>query len=120
MSQNQIAIINSRAPFSSSHAKDALDIALLFGSYEQNVSLFFLGDGVFQLTEQQLPELISQKDFIKTFSALPFYDIENIYVSSECLAERNLSHSIAVADVKVVVRENFANALSNCNQSFHF
>jgi tRNA 2-thiouridine synthesizing protein C len=36
-----LAIINSKAPYSSYFGKDALDVALIFGSYEQKVSLFF-------------------------------------------------------------------------------
>lgn len=85
-----IAIINSKAPFSSSHGKDALDAALIYGSYEQNVSLFFQGDGIWQLIAVQTPELISNKDYLKTFSAFNFYDIEHIYVCQQSLKERGL------------------------------
>jgi tRNA 2-thiouridine synthesizing protein C len=48
-----IAIINTQAPFSTAVGKEALDAALIFGSYEQATSLFFLGDGVFQVIGDQ-------------------------------------------------------------------
>ena len=53
-----LAIINAKAPYSDNAGKDALDIALIFGSFEQPVSLFFQGDGVYQLIDEQQAELI--------------------------------------------------------------
>lgn len=86
-----IAIVNTQAPFSNAAGKEALDAALIFGSFEQAPSLFFLGDGVFQLIGQQNADAIDMKDYLKTFAALEFYDIDNIYLCQQSLAERNLS-----------------------------
>ncbi|MFQ3209639.1 MAG: tRNA 2-thiouridine synthesizing protein C, partial [Colwellia sp.] len=86
-----LAIINSKAPFSSNHGKDALDVALMFGSFEQKVSLFFQGDGVYQLMANQDGRLVSIKDYLKTFSAFEFYDIEDIYVCQQSLVSRQLN-----------------------------
>ena len=71
-----VAIINSSSSFDSSSAREALDAAMIYGSYEQQVALFFIGDGVFQTQENQQPALLATKDFLATFGALSFYDIE--------------------------------------------
>ena len=65
-SQKSIAILNTTAPFGKPNAKDALDIALIMGTYEQDTHLFFQGDGVWQLISQQTPEALNIKDFLKT------------------------------------------------------
>lgn len=86
----QIAIINCHSPFSLPVGRESLDLALIFGAYEQNVSLFFIGDGVFQLKKDQHGEVIESKDFLKTFAALPFYDIENIYICRDSIKNRGI------------------------------
>jgi len=110
--KNSIAIINSRAPFSKSNGKDALDIALIFGSYEQATSLFFQGDGVYQLICDQNAELINTKDYLKTFAALEFYDIENIYVCQKSLQQRKLDGKFHINNVQILSSMSFAEKLA--------
>ncbi|MGL1957469.1 MAG: sulfurtransferase complex subunit TusC [Colwellia sp.] len=109
---NDIAIINSKAPFASANGKDALDIALIFGSFEQKVSLFFQGDGVFQLISGQDGTKISVKDYLKTFSAFEFYDLERVYVCQQSLIERNLAADFHIEQVQVLSIQVFAEKLA--------
>jgi tRNA 2-thiouridine synthesizing protein C len=113
--KNGLAIINSKAPFSSNNGKDALDVALIFGSFEQKVSLFFQGDGVYQLITGQDGRLVSIKDYLKTFSAFAFYDIEDIYVCQQSLVNRHLAEKFHIEDVQVLPSIEFGLAL-NCHQ----
>ena len=116
-----VAILNSTAPFSSTNGKDALDLALIFGSYEQVTSLFFQGDGVWQLINNQDATLIQSKDYLKTFAALTFYDIENIYVCQHSLNERGLSDSQFTIDNVIVLNKlNFSEKLHQHNVLFRF
>jgi len=118
--ENGLAIINSKAPFSSTHGKDALDIALIFGSFEQKVSLFFQGDGVYQLIAQQDGSLLSVKDYLKTFSAFEFYDIEDIYVCQQSLANRQLGENFHISDVQVLPSIEFGAALNRHQHVLRF
>jgi tRNA 2-thiouridine synthesizing protein C len=111
VSEKSVAILNASAPFSQANAKDALDVALIFGSYEQAVSLYFQGDGVYQLMAKQQPEKIQQKNFLKTFAALEFYDIENIYLCHDSLKQRNLLTNFSIKNVQVLSRDDFATSL---------
>jgi tRNA 2-thiouridine synthesizing protein C len=106
-----VAIINTNAPLSKANAKDALDVALIFGSYEQSVSLYFQGDGVYQLIAEQQPEKVQQKDFLKTFAALEFYDIENIYVCHHSLIQRGLADNFSIENVQVLNSNDFSTSL---------
>ena len=117
---NGLAIINSKAPFSSTHGKDALDIALIFGSFEQKVSLFFQGDGVYQLIADQDGSLLAIKDYLKTFSAFEFYDIEDIYVSQQSLSNRQLDENFHIDEVKVLSSIEFSAALNRHQHVLRF
>ena len=109
--EKSVAIINSNAPLSKANAKDALDVALIFGSYEQSVSLYFQGDGVYQLIAHQEPEKVQQKDFLKTFAALAFYDIENIYICQHSLTQRGLTDNFSIENVQVLNCIDFSTSL---------
>ncbi len=118
--EHSLAIINSKAPFSSNDGKDALDVALIFGAFEQKVSLFFQGDGVYQLIANQDGTLVSIKDYLKTFSAFEFYDIEDIYVCQQSLVNRQLDETFHIEDVKVLASAEFALALNRHQHVLRF
>lgn len=115
-----VAIINSKAPFSINAGKDALDVALIFASFEQKVALFFQGDGVYQLVDKQTPELINVKNYLKTFSAFEFYDIEDIYVCEHSLKQRNLSACFHIDNVQILPLHAFTSTLINHQHIFRF
>jgi len=108
-----LAILNAKAPYASSAGKDALDIAMIFGSFEQAVSLFFQGDGVWQLIQGQDGSIISVKDYLKTFAAFEFYDIEDIYVCQASLEARNLPVKFHIEEVQVLNPQAFAQKLTS-------
>lgn len=115
-----LAIINSKAPYSSHYGKDALDVALIFGSYEQKVSLFFQGDGVHQLIAKQDTSLLSIKDYLKTFAAFEFYDIEHVYACQQSLLTRKLEPSFHITDVQVLSTTEFSAALNQHQHVLRF
>ena len=52
---------------------------------------FFIDDGVLNLLDGQNPELLLQKDFIRTFKLLDLYDIEQRFVCADSLDQYNLN-----------------------------
>jgi len=114
MSQTKaIAILNTSAPFSSSNAKDSLDVSLIMGTYEQQVSLYFVGDGVWQLIDNQSPDMLHIKNFLKTFAAFEFYDIDNIFVCEKSLKERGLPLKFHIDDVKLLNEQSLSVCLQH-------
>jgi tRNA 2-thiouridine synthesizing protein C len=111
VTEKSVAILNASAPLSIANAKDSLDIALIFGSYEQAISLYFQGEGVYQLIPNQQPELIQQKDFLKTLAALEFYDIDNIYVCRHSLIQRGLADIFSIDNLQVLNQDEFASSI---------
>lgn len=70
----------SSSPYASTSLKEALDLALVFGTFEQSVSIAITGDALALLVEEQTPSKRQGKHLYKLLDGLEFYDIENIYV----------------------------------------
>ncbi len=96
--------VNRRAPHGTVYALESLETVLIGAAFDQDVSVLFIDDGVFQLKKQQQPEGIEVKNFSKTFRALEMYDVEQLFVESESLAERGLSEDDLLVDVELVSR----------------
>mgnify|MGYP000290713020 CR=1 FL=1 len=91
MSVKKFMYINRKAPYGTIYALESLEVVLIGAAFDQDVSLAFIGDGVYQLTKGQNTEAIGQKNFSPTYSALGDYDVNKIYVEKESLEERGLS-----------------------------
>jgi tRNA 2-thiouridine synthesizing protein C len=83
--------INRKAPYGTIYAWESLEVVLIGAAFEQDVSLAFLDDGVFQLTRGQDTKGIGMKNFSPTYSALGDYEVNKIYVEKESLEERGLT-----------------------------
>ena len=83
--------VNRKAPYGTIYALEALEVVLIGAAFDQDVSLAFLDDGVFQLTKGQDTTGIGMKNFSPTFRALGDYDVTKLYVEKESLEERGLS-----------------------------
>ncbi|MDO6692621.1 sulfurtransferase complex subunit TusC [Aliiglaciecola sp. 3_MG-2023] len=85
-----LAIINQSTPMANHAGQESVDLVLASASFGQNVSVFFVDDGVFQLLNSQNPGEVEHKHFAKSFGAFEFYDVENIFVCKESLHTRGL------------------------------
>ena len=83
--------VNRRAPYGTIYAWESLEVVLIGAAFDQDVSLAFLDDGVYQLTKGQETAEIGMKNFSPTYAALGDYEVKKIYVEKESLQERGLS-----------------------------
>jgi tRNA 2-thiouridine synthesizing protein C len=83
--------INRKAPYGTIYAWESLEVVLIGAAFEQDVSLAFMDDGVFQLTKGQSTAGIGMKNFSPTYAALGDYEVTKIYVEKESLEERGLT-----------------------------
>lgn len=100
--------VNRRAPYGSIYALESLEVVLIGAAFEQDVSLAFLGDGVYQLAKAQDTKALEVKNFSPTFRALEDYDVTKLYVEKEALEARGLSAADLVVPVEVVSAERMA------------
>jgi tRNA 2-thiouridine synthesizing protein C len=100
--------VNRKAPYGSVYALEGLEVVLISAAFDQDVSLAFLDDGVYQLVKGQDTKAAGMKNFSPTYRALEGYDIEKLYVEREALEARGLSESDLLVDVKVLGRGEMA------------
>lgn len=116
----KLCILFRSAPQGTVKGREGLDLALLSASFEQEVSLVFVDEGVLHLLKDQQPELIGGKDYISTFKALPLYDIESVFVCKQSLAEYGLSHGLLSIPATVVNDEAISAHLKSVDEVLVF
>ncbi len=94
--------VNRKAPYGTIYALESLEVVLIGAAFEQDVSVAFVGDGVYQLTKGQDTKGLEMKNFSPTYRALEDYDVTKLYVEEEALRTRGLSESDLVVPVEVV------------------
>jgi len=94
--------VNRKAPYGTIYALESLEVVLIGAAFEQDVSLAFVGDGVFQLAKGQDTKATGVKNFSPTFRALEDYDVTKLYVEREALEARGLAEDDLVVPVQVV------------------
>jgi len=98
--------VNRKAPYGTIYALECLEVVLVAAAFDQDVSVVFLDDGVYQLKKGQDTTDIGMKNFSKTYGALDDYDVEKIYVEQESLEARGLTADDLVIPVEVLAAES--------------
>ena len=96
--------VNRKAPYGTIYAWESLEVVLIAAAFEQDVSMAFLDDGVYQLKKGHQTKGIEVKAFEKTLGALEDYDVTKLYVDQESLAERGLTADDLAVPVEVLSR----------------
>jgi tRNA 2-thiouridine synthesizing protein C len=91
--KKKLLYVNRKAPHGTIYALEGLEVVLVGAAFEQDVSVAFLDDGVFQLVDGQDTAGLGVKNFSRTYKALGDYEVRKIYVERESLAERRLDPS---------------------------
>ena len=100
--------VNRKSPYGTIYALESLEVVLIAAAFEQDVSMVFMDDGVYQIKKGQDTQQIGMKNFSPTYRALEGYDVEKLYVDAESLAERGLSEDDLLVPVEVMSRDAIA------------
>jgi len=103
--------VNRKSPYGTIYALESLEVVLITAAFDQDVSLVFSDDGVYQLKKGQSTDGIGMKNFSPTYRALEGYDIEKLYVDKESLEERGLTEDDLIVDVEVMSRAQIADLM---------
>jgi tRNA 2-thiouridine synthesizing protein C len=103
--------VNRRAPYGTIYALESLEVVLIAAAFEQDVTLVFMDDGVYQIKRDQNTEAIGVKNFSPTYRALEGYDVEKLYVEKESLESRGLTTDDLVVPVQVVDKDQLADLM---------
>jgi tRNA 2-thiouridine synthesizing protein C len=56
--------VNRKAPYGTIYALEGLEVVLISAAFEQDVSMAFIDDGVYELVKGQDTKAIGQKNFL--------------------------------------------------------
>ena len=130
MTAHKLLYVFTRAPYSSSAGQEALDAAFIGAAFEQDVSILFLHDGVFQLKDGQGSgrqgsswqgcEVSKLKQFTKAFAALNDFGIEKVYVHDLSLRARGLDQQALIIDAELLESDGVRELLRGQFRVFTF
>ncbi|RKZ54321.1 MAG: sulfurtransferase complex subunit TusC [Candidatus Parabeggiatoa sp. nov. 3] len=115
--------LNRKAPYGTIYALESLEVVLIGAAFEQDVSLAFIDDGVYQLKKDQKTSVndgIGVKNFSKTYGALEGYDVEKLYVDKKSMEERGLSEEDLIVPVEVLNDTQMAELMDQQEVIFSF
>ena len=112
--------INRRAPHGTIYTHEALETVLIGAAFEQDVTLVFIDDGVFQLKKNQDTSEIGTKNFSKTYAALEDMDVEKLYVEKKSLEQRGLTQDDLSVDVKIISSDQIKKLINESEVILNF
>jgi tRNA 2-thiouridine synthesizing protein C len=104
--------VNRKAPYGTIYALEGLEVVLISAAFDQDVSLAFVDDGIYQLVKGQQTKAIETKNFSPAYRALEGYDIEKLYVEREALERRGLAEQDLLVDVQVLSSAELADLMA--------
>ena len=118
----KLAFLFRTAPHGNAISREGLDAVLAATAFcdEEEIGVFFIDDGVLNLLDGQNPELLLQKDFIRTFKLLDLYDIEQRFVCADSLDQYNLQTEQLIISAEKIDRTLLINKLSQAEKVFTF
>lgn len=117
---HDILILQRHAPYGSSVAREGLDFILTSAAYDQNLTVLFLGDGVFQLLSNQDSKAIELKNHASALEVLPLYDVENLYVIEEDLNDRAINKNQLIDGINIISRQQSKAIIAQHNKVIGF
>ena len=118
----KLAFLFRTAPHGNAISREGLDALLAATAFcdEEEIGVFFIDDGVLNLLDGQNPEVLLQKDFIRTFKLLDLYDIEQRFVCANSLDQYNLQAEQLIISAEKIDRTSLINKLNQAEKVFTF
>ena len=108
----KVLFVNRKAPYGTIYALESLEVVLITATFDQDVSLAFIDDGVYELIKGQQTKEIGVKNFSPSYRALEGYDVEKLYADAESLACRGLSAQDLLVPVEVLNTQQMAELMA--------
>ena len=105
--------VNRKAPYGTIYALESLEVVLIAAAFEQDVSLAFIDDGVYEIVKGQDTKGTEMKNFSPTYRALEGYDVEKLYVEKESMEARGLTEKDFLVPVQVLTVGEMADLMES-------
>ncbi|HHE9947724.1 sulfurtransferase complex subunit TusC [Haemophilus influenzae] len=118
----KIAFLFRTSPHGTSISREGLDAILAATAFcePNDIGIFFINDGVLNLIDNQQPEIIQQKDFIRTFKLLDLYDVEQRFICTASLQKFKLDNRELILSCEKIDRSLLLEKLNQAEKLFTF
>ncbi len=117
---SQLTYLFRSAPHGQSSGREGVDALLAASAYCEDISVIFIGDGVCQLLLGQDPAAILSKDYAPMLKLFDLYDIEQVFVCSDSLAQRGLAQADLVIDAQPLTLKQVKDKLQQAGKLLSF
>ncbi|EGQ9180720.1 MULTISPECIES: sulfurtransferase complex subunit TusC [Vibrio] len=117
---SQLTYLFRSAPHGSAAGREGVDALLAASAYCEDISVIFMGDGVYQLLLGQDPNNILSKDYAPMLKLFDLYDIEQVFVCSESLTQRGLAQADLVIEAQALSSEQLKDKVQHAGKLLSF
>lgn len=117
---SQLTYLFRSAPHGSASGREGVDALLAASAYCEDITVIFMGDGVYQLLSGQQPVPILSKDYAPMFKLFELYDIEHVYVCQHSLQQRGLRCDDLLIDVIEIDQKTLQQHIQQSKQLLSF
>ena len=87
----KVMVTVRKAPHGSIYVQEGIEVMFIFATYDMDLSVVFLDDGVLALQPGQDTKGLGIKGFMASLGALVDWEVTNVYVDRQSLKERNIA-----------------------------
>ncbi|MDG2916252.1 sulfurtransferase complex subunit TusC [Bisgaard Taxon 10/6] len=119
---SKLAFVFKSAPHGTARAREGLDALLAATAFtkEEDIDVFFMGEGVLNLLVEQEPENILQRDVAEAFKVLDVYDINNRYLCLDSIMDFGVSDKECALVCEPLEREELLKKLQSAEKVMTF
>lgn len=116
MTPQSISIIITSPPHGSDAGSQALDTALACAAFDQNVTVIFQDNGVWQLLPQPVDSPLGDKSLLAQFKLMELYGVTAVQVCTDSLQRAGIAAEQLALPAQVVSRRAIAAGLASQSQ----
>ena len=94
--KKSLLVVVRRSPYGSSLARTSLEVALSGTTFEQNVGVLFMGDGVFHLLPGQDTGTLGVRNIAKLIASFPLYELDSLFADETALRHHGIAQQQAL------------------------
>lgn len=93
----KVMVTVRKAPHGSIYVQESVEVMFIFATYEMDLSVVFMDDGVLALRPGQDTKGLGIKGFMASLGALVDWEVTNVYVDRQSLKERNMPEDAIIS-----------------------
>jgi tRNA 2-thiouridine synthesizing protein C len=95
--RKKVMVTVRKAPYGSIYVQESIEVMFIFATYEMNLTVVFLDDGVLALHAGQDTKDLGIKGFMASLGALVDWEVTKVYVDRQSLKDRGIAEDAIIA-----------------------